>query len=160
MGARTKRTSPPVSRILSTPASTNMLANLKISCWLIIFVWGCKSTPSSGMQYTHLKLHLPSHQPQIWRCSAQHIDGLSNRQKANTPCTRGETRNGMSLRDRVQSCTRQDTRNEVRAVHVDYPTQPGLEVYVPCNTIPRRNHYLKCPPEWEQQYCLIQHLQN
>ena len=52
------RTSPPVSRILSTPASTNMLANLKISCWFSILVWGCKSTPSSGMQYTHRKLHL------------------------------------------------------------------------------------------------------
>lgn len=51
-------TSPPVSRILSTPASTNMLASLNISCWLIIFDWGCKSTPSSGIQYTHLKLHL------------------------------------------------------------------------------------------------------
>lgn len=41
-----------------------MLANLKISCWFIIFVLGCKSTPSSGMQYTHLRLHLPRHQPQ------------------------------------------------------------------------------------------------
>lgn len=55
---RSSCTSPPVSRILSTPASTNMLANLNISCWVIIFVWGCKSTPSSGIQYTHLKLHL------------------------------------------------------------------------------------------------------
>jgi len=43
--------SPPVSRILVTPRSTNTLANLKISAVERISSFGDNSTPSGGMQY-------------------------------------------------------------------------------------------------------------
>lgn len=48
--------SPPVNLILSTPASTNNFAILRISSVVRSCSFGVNSTPFSGMQYLHRKL--------------------------------------------------------------------------------------------------------
>ena len=49
--------SPPVNRTLSTPALANTRTKRSISSAVNKSPFGVKSTPSSGMQYPHRKLH-------------------------------------------------------------------------------------------------------
>lgn len=49
--------SPPVSRTFDTPADTNSLASRTTSSADSVASSGVSSTPSSGMQYWHRRLH-------------------------------------------------------------------------------------------------------